>query len=186
MTLQYLQSHAAGILKLVPPFWGKPRIAAWLFGYLNEIQALEDAIWSFIVGIDVDTAERFALEGLAKIVGEKRRPASTDTLRVYVQARIAANKSDGTPGAIATVIALLSHGTVLVLSGNREIRVMQLTGPDPADFAAASALLDAACKGGVHGIWLPRSDTCCVRPGYGETPDDTRRRGFAPRINYYG
>lgn len=184
--LQHIQSHNAGILKLVPPLWGKPRIAAWLFGYLGEIQDLEDAIWSFVSGLDVDTCGRFALEGLARIVGETRRPASTDTLRVYVQARIAVNRSDGTPAKLAGVIALLTKGSVKVLSGRQEIRVLQITTPNPADVDAAVSMLDDACKGGVHAVWLTNAGVGgCARPGYGTTPDNSRRRGFVPRSDFH-
>jgi hypothetical protein len=185
--LQHLESHNAGILKLVPPLWGKPRIAAWLFGYLAEVQALEDAIWSYVSGLDVDTAGRFALEGLAKIVGEPRRPANTETLRTYVQARIAVNRSDGTPAALAAVLALLTHGAVAVFSGLHEIRVLQLTLPNPADVDAAVELLDDAAKGGVRAVWLTNAGAGgCARPGHGETPDNTRRRGLVPRSDYHG
>ncbi|MFA5401389.1 MAG: hypothetical protein WC359_13150 [Dehalococcoidia bacterium] len=187
--LQQNTTHmGAGLLKLVPPFWGKPRIAALLLGYLQEIQTLEDAIWSVATGLDVDTCGRFALEGLAKIVDEPRRPASTDTLRTLVKGRITVNKSDGTPDAIATVIALLTSGTVRVLDSLEEVRVLQLTLPNPDDIDAAVGLLDDACRGGVHVCWLTNAGTGgCARPNYGDTtPDNTRRRGLVPRSNYHG
>jgi hypothetical protein len=178
----------SGLLKLVPPFWGKPRIAALLLGYLQEVQTLEDAIWSVVTGLDADTCGRFALEGLAKIVGEPSRPASTDTLRTLVKGRIAVNKSDGTPSAIAAVIALLTSGTVQVIDSLEEVRVLQLTLPNPDDSDAAAGLLDDACDGGTKGCWLTNAGSGgCARPDYGDTtPDNTRRRGFVPRSNYHG
>lgn len=188
--MQYLNNHqATGLLKLVPPYWGKPRIAALLLGYLREVQALEDAIWSFVGGIDVETCARYALEGLAKIVGERARPANTETLRTLVRGRIAVNASDTTPPAIDAVIGVLTSGTVHVLDeGPREVRVLQLTTPNPDDPDAAADLLDAACAGGTKGCWITNAGAGgCARPGYGDaTPDRTRRRGLVPRSNYHG
>jgi hypothetical protein len=179
--------EGVGLLKLVPAFWGKPRIAALLLGYLQEVQALEDAIFSVLDGLDVDTCGRFALEGLAKIVGEPSRPENTDTLRILVKGRIAVNRSDGTPWPLARVIFSLTSGAVQVISGYDEFRVLQITLPDPVDADAAASLLDAAVQGGAKACWLTNAGAGgCARPGYGETPDSTRRRGTVPRSRYHG
>jgi len=176
-----------GLLKLCPVFWGLPRTAALLLGYLQEVQALEDAIFSYLDGIDVDTCGRFALEGLAKIVVETRRPASTDTLRIFVKGKIAVNHSDGTPDTLAAVILSLTAGTVQVIDGYDEFRVLQITLPDPVDADAAAELLDAAVQGGAKACWLTNAGAGgCARPGYGTAPDDTRRRGLVPRSDYHG
>jgi hypothetical protein len=186
--LQYETCHAgAGLLKLAPVFWGLPRTAALLLGYLIEVQELEDAIFSFLNGIDVDTCGRFALEGLAKIVGEKRRPENTDTLRIFVKGKITVNRSDGTPPALAAVILSLTSGEVQVIDGYDEFRVLQITPPDPVDADAAAEMLDAAVQGGAKACWLTNAGAGgCARPGYGTAPDDTRRRGFVPRSDYHG
>ena len=80
MALEQIQGHEpVGIVKLAPPFWGKPRIASWLVALLAEIQVLEDAIWSYLDGLDVDTCDRWVLEGLAK-----QRGREFDAITVYV------------------------------------------------------------------------------------------------------
>jgi hypothetical protein len=166
-----------GLLKLVPPYWGKPRIAALLLGYLNEVQALEDAIWTYLDGIDVDTCARFALEGLAAIVGESRRPADTEVLRIYVKARIAANRSDGTAIAIATLLAVLAADeTFIVHEGTDEVRVLQLTGESPAP-AASAAVLDETAQAGCRAVWL-ECDGRLVR--------GVHAHGSVPRSKFYG
>jgi hypothetical protein len=178
--------QGVGLLKLCPVFWGLPRTAALLLGYLQEVQDLEDAIFSYLDGIDVDTCGRFALEGLAKIVGETRRP-STDALRIFVKGKISANRSDGTPSALAAVILSLTSGAVQVIDGYDEFRVLQITLPDPVDADAAAELLDTSVQGGAKACWLTNAGSGgCARPSYGTTPDDTRRRGLVPRSDYHG
>lgn len=188
--LEHDQTHeGAGLLKLAPPFWGKPRIASILYAYLREVQALEDALWSYIAGLDVDTCGRWVLEGLAKIVGESRRPTSIDTLRTLVRGRVAVNASDGTPGAIARVISTLTAGTVQVLEIGEEIRVMQLDTLDPDDPDAAADLLDEACDGGAPSCWLTGCGTGSVRfPSYGDTSgaDDAVCFGTGTWSNHHG
>lgn len=194
MTFAKIETHEPdGILKLAPPFWGKPRIASWLIAHLAEVQALEDAIWSFIDGIDVDTAERFALEGLAKIVGEPTRPADDEELRMRIKARILVNRSDGTPAALAALIAALSDVTgtgtyeVHVLEFAEETRVLHYTNP-PYDTDVAAEMLDAAADAGNQTAWLTGCGTGAVMwPDYNDaSPDSTYRFGVGLWPDFHG
>lgn len=175
---QILDHEPRGVIKLAPPFWGKPRIASWLVAHLAEVQAVEDAIWSYLDGLDVDTCGRWVLEGLARIVGESSRPADTEALRVYVKGRILVNRSDGTPSMVAALIAGLTTGEVHVLEDAEEIRVLQYTTP-PADADVAAILLDDAVAGGKQSCWITGAGAgSWALPAYGDaTPDLTRRTG---------
>lgn len=139
-----------GLLKLAPDFWGKPRMAALLTGYLSEVQALEEGIFTFLNGIDVDTCGRFALIGLVKIVGEPSRP-ETEQLRALVKGRVIANKSSGTPADIVLVVEALTGSPGTLLEEDLAVRVLTVAAPAPA---AAAQVLDDACSADVSTAWL--------------------------------
>jgi hypothetical protein len=188
MALEHYEGHEpTGTVKLAPPFWGKPRVASWLVALLAEVQTLETAIWSYVSGLDVDTCNRWILEGFAKIVGEDRRPASTDTLRTYVKGRIAVNQSDGTPSAIARLIAAVaSAATVEVHEFDGHVRVLQTGGTEPDDPDAAAELLDEACAAAVSSCWVTDAGaTSFALPTTGET-DDARCMGTGTWSDYHG
>ena len=179
MTLEAIVDHVPrGVVKLAPPFWGKPRIASWLIALLTEVQTFETAAWSYISGLDLDTCERFVLEGLAKIVGETARPTDDEQLRMYVKGRIIVNRSDGTPQAVADVINALTSGEVHLIEDGEEIRVLQYDG-DPPDPDIAAELLDEACAAGKQSCWVTGCGTgSFALPDYGDpSPDLTRRLG---------
>jgi hypothetical protein len=187
MTLAQVETHEPrGLLKLAPPFWGLPRIASWLIAYLAEVQALEDAVWSYLDGLDVDTCERWVLERLASIVGETARPDDTEALRLYVKARILVNRSDGTPGAIAEVIQVLTDGEVHVLDHSEEVRVLQYTSP-PTDADVAAEILDDAVTAGKQSVWLTGCGDGSIRfPAYGAAGDASRRFGVGTWPAFHG
>lgn len=156
MTLEIERNHEAkGLLSLVPPMWGKPRIAAWLVSYLAEVQALEDALWTFLDGIDVDTCARFELVQLAALVGERTSPESTEVLRVRVKGRIAANRSSGTAADLCHVAEILA-GPGRFLQAAGVVRVLADPFDDLEQAQAAAALLQAAALGGVRAVWVER------------------------------
>lgn len=188
MTFAQITDHEpTGLFHLAPPFWGKPRIASWLLAYLAEVQAAEDAIWSYLDGIDVDTCERYALEGLARIVGEPTRPDDDEELRLRVKGRILVNQSDGTATSIAALIAALTTGEVHVLDDAEEIRVLQYD-TDPYDPDVAAEMLDEACAAGKESCWITGTGAgSWALPAYGDTdPDLTRRTGVGTWSNRHG
>jgi len=148
--LEHNNGHVGdGLLKLVPAYWGKPRISALLVGNLLEIQALEDALWTYLDGIDVDTCARLELEGLARIVGEPTRPTDTELLRTRVKGRILANHSDGTAVDICAMVVALAGGPGTLLEFDHEVKVITTTAPP-----GALELLDATAQGAVATSWL--------------------------------
>ena len=183
---QVLDHEPRGVIKLAPPFWGKPRIASWLVAHLAEVQAVEDAIWSYLNGLDVDTCGRWVLEGLAAIVGEPTRPADTEQLRLRVKGRILINHSDGTPASIAALIAALTAGEVHVLEHSEEVRVLQYTSP-PYDVDIAAEMLDDVCAASKQSTWLTGCGTGSIRfPAYGATGDDSVRFGVGTWPAFHG
>jgi len=137
-----------GLIKLVPPFWGKPRMASILVTLLEAVQGLHDQIWSVIDRWDVDTAPYLTLEWMAQIVGETSRPPTADGLRTLIKGRILANRSSGTMADLAELAAAL----FAAVAGAQEDRLsvaLFLTDPGVSDPDYAVGLFDEAAAGTV-------------------------------------
>ena len=107
MALAPITNHFnEGLMALIPPFWGKPRIAAWLQTYLDQVQDLEDAAWEVLNAYDIDTCDMPRLNVLAKIVGQPNLGWSLETFRSVVRGKIAANRSRGREDDLLNVLRL--------------------------------------------------------------------------------
>jgi hypothetical protein len=99
-----------GLSRLIEQYKNKPRIAALLTSYLDEVQLLSDAIWSVIVERLIDQAVGYQLTVLSRLVGEEVRLDDDERQRVLVRARIAVNSSRGRGDDILNVATLLFEG----------------------------------------------------------------------------
>lgn len=93
--------------KLLRRYENKPRFAALLDSYVQQIQDLEDAAWGVIASRDVDTADETRLDILGRLVGQPRRGATLEAYRLYVKTRILVNRSMGTAAEIVRIATLL-------------------------------------------------------------------------------
>lgn len=100
-----------GILNLAPPFWGKPRIAAILKSWLDEMQALENAIFDVLNKRLLDNAISAQLDVLGKIVGQPRGTSDDTLYRGLIRIRIQVNRS---LGEASDVYAFLRDFSTLV------------------------------------------------------------------------
>ena len=137
-----------GLLRLIAPFWGRPRMATILVTMLEGVQDLHDQIWTVIDRWDVDTAPYLTLSWLAKWVGETRRPATADALRTLVKGRIMANRSSGTFPDLYALSAALFAGSDFAIE-NRLSVAIYITDPGVSDPAYAVSLLDDAAMASV-------------------------------------
>lgn len=149
--------HAA-ILKLVPPFWGKPRVASLLRAMVNRVQELEDAGWEVMNAYDVDQADATRLAILGKIVGQINYGWSLETYRAVVRAKIRANQSRGLTDDLCEVIQIAtgSTGRVFVRSyAPATVFVWIEDGLDAAHLVALEFLLPKTRAAGVqqHFFW---------------------------------
>jgi hypothetical protein len=141
------------LVRLVGPMWGRPRIAALLQSYINEVQGVEDAAWSIIESRHVNSATGVHLDTLGKLVGVPRFTSDDDTYRNVVRAKIAANRSNGTTDALITVVRLAGDVTSPVLvshPGPATVRVELSEEVDDAGFAALVFILPRARAAGVR------------------------------------
>jgi hypothetical protein len=85
----------------------KPRLAALLASYTQEIQELEDAIWAVRIGRFLDNAVGAQLDVIGKLVGESREGRADNVYRVLITGKIRVNWSLGRPkDVIETVRAV--------------------------------------------------------------------------------
>lgn len=112
MTLERETQHVGkAITSLVPPFFGKPRIAALLAALVRRVQELEDDAWEVLEAFNVNTADAARLAVLGRVVGQPNLGWDLETYRAVVRARIATNRSHGRDGDIANVLRLITQST---------------------------------------------------------------------------
>ena len=92
---------------LLEQYRGKPRLDALLAAYTRQVQKLEDAIWSVILGRMLENAAGVQLDKIGKIVGQKRLGEPDVRYRMLIQVRIAINRSSGYPDEIINVARLV-------------------------------------------------------------------------------
>jgi hypothetical protein len=102
--------HAA-LVKLVGPFWGRPRIASLLLAMTRRVQELEDAAWEVLEIHHIDNADTARLNVLGRIVGQPRFWADDEIYRAVIRAKIAANKSRTLTDDLINVIHIATGST---------------------------------------------------------------------------
>jgi hypothetical protein len=111
MTLEHVSDHYdRAYVRLLEQYKDKPRFAALLKSYLDQIQELEDATWDVVEAHYVDTADLTRLKVLGRIVGQVYRGELVEDFRVMVRARIRINRSHGKQVDIIEVAQLLLDG----------------------------------------------------------------------------
>jgi hypothetical protein len=112
MALSPITRHfGEGVVKLIPAFWGKPRIAALLQSFLIPVQELEDVMWQVLAAYKINTADTARLDVLGKIVGQPRFWSNDETYRAVIRAKIRTNRSRGLTTDIVEVVSLVTGTT---------------------------------------------------------------------------
>jgi len=107
-----ITTHVADAKKrLLFQYQGKVKVEALLSAYFGEqIQDIENALWTLFGRLDIDTAEGVQLNGIGSIVGEDRQGKSDAEYRPYIRARIGINTSESDIEKILSVWSLLTAG----------------------------------------------------------------------------
>ena len=92
---------------LLEQYQGKPRLDALLAAYTRQVQKLEDAIWSVILGRMLENAVGVQLDKIGRIVGQKRLGEPDVRYRMLIQVRIAINRSSGYPDEVINIVRLV-------------------------------------------------------------------------------
>ncbi len=96
------------IVKLVAPYWGKPRIASLMLAMMNRVQELEDATWEVLEKYTLDGADDARLNVLGRVVGQPNLGWITETYRAVLRGKIRANRSRGLAIDIIEVCRLVT------------------------------------------------------------------------------
>lgn len=89
-------------------FKERPRFLAWLRSYLAGAQEAEDAVYEVILARLIDNAVGEQLRVLGTIVGEPPKGRADAIYRLFILARIKANRSRSFAGDILAVLEILT------------------------------------------------------------------------------
>lgn len=106
---QQLAHVAKGQSRLIRYFRvGKPRIAALLAAFTEQVQSFEDVLWSYYKDSrDLDTAGGVLLERLGAAVDEPRNQRTDDQYRAAIRVKVALLSSDGKTEQLLTIGRLM-------------------------------------------------------------------------------
>lgn len=152
------------LVKLVAPFWGKPRIASLLWALIRQTQILEDTIKEVGDAYTIDGADDARLAILGKVVGQSRLGAwSTETYRSVIRGRIRAARSHGRSDDIVEVLRLATGITDPIQVEHPGGATVVITLPENVDadtMVAVAFLLPKARAAGIaqHLVNPPPAD----------------------------
>lgn len=149
---------AIGVSKIAEQYKGKPRITMWILCFLQQVQYIEDAIAATVNVWDLETATGWRLDILGARVGQARIGSSEAVFRLFIRARIRANRSIGKIKDLIDVANLLigvglysyreSTGNVFV-----NVDPAVLTWATADELTAIQQMLQRAAPGGVR-VWF--------------------------------
>jgi hypothetical protein len=172
--------------RLIDRYKTKPRFAAWCASHVRQVQKVEDAIQGLLALLDVDNADAARLALLGKIVGQPLR-GTLDQFRLYIKARIAANRSLGRAPDVIRV-ALLLLGPVTYTEGACNIVVECDEAIGIRDPNASFEILDEVRAGGVglRLVYFESDPAATFELAAGSAYVTDPGRGLAPTDTSYG
>jgi len=143
---------AEGLATLIQEYKGKPRIAALLTAYLTQIQDLEDSFFELVLDRTLEASVGVQLDGLGSIVGQAREGRSDADYRLWIQARIRANRSNGYVSDLIVIALLVTTDNTIEINqyppASLHIIIGGILDEDPDQIAL---LLNGAIAAGVGG-----------------------------------
>lgn len=92
-------------------FRNLPNITAWADMIAAQAQDLEDAAQLLLTIVNIDDSVGAQLDVIGRVVGQIRAGASDAIYRLYLKARIIANRSSGTPEQLFSIMRALFGST---------------------------------------------------------------------------
>lgn len=153
MTIEHIEDHVAqAAASMISQYHDKPRMNAVLKAYVAGAQDAEDMLWDVMLSHLLDSATGDRLETVGKLVGQARKGSNDDQYRLYIEARIRVNRSNGKPQDIVALMQLLladyehEYRPMFPASVMIEARGLDLVTRDPEVLAE---LFCSAVAGGV-------------------------------------
>lgn len=163
--MDHITNHTARVrARIRQQFKGKANYDAFLNLMASPAQDIEDALYDLLTLRAIDTAEGDQLDNLGTIVGQERGGLDDDTYRLYLRARIGANKSNGTYTDLIRIARLILDGedVTVVLEPQYPASIVVNIGESPIEEDPATALigfLRDAKAGGVRILLEYLTDT---------------------------
>lgn len=98
------------LARVVEQFKTSPRLNALLSLFAERDQLVDDQFWELYTERWVDTATGVQLDALGGIVGQEREGRDDATFRLWISARVVANRSNGHPDDTLRILELISAG----------------------------------------------------------------------------
>jgi hypothetical protein len=138
--------------RLYEQFKYKPNFVAWAEMIARQVQDLEDATQALRTIISIDDSVGPQLDNLGRIIGQVRTGIDDATYRLYLRARIAANKSNGTAENIYRVFRALfgNIGFTIRQGGNKSFALTIRTPLTAAQVAVAVSFLRDSKEAGAR------------------------------------
>ena len=182
-----LDAVERALSRLAVQFRGLPNTEAIARIIGKQFQPIADAFADLYWKRSIDTGEGAQLDRIGRIVGEPRGGVDDETYRLYLRAKIRANKSSGGPDQIIAVFQAMfpaSPGAPLFIWGGGPASfTLRLEGLvlDPPAAAAAVFFLRFAELAGVRGVleWRTAADDATFifdgtpKQGFGDATDPT-------------
>lgn len=153
---------AEGLALLVQALRGKPVIEALLSTWLDQVQEIEDALWS-LYGLGIDDSSDAALDQLGEVLGHQRPDGLSDALyRRVLHAVVIALRSSGTgPDLLAAMRALVgSWGFTLSEVYPATVLLEPTDAPDVPTLSMLGVLRRVRSAGvGLQLVDVPTGDT---------------------------
>ena len=130
-------------------------ISKLLTAICTPIQDCENALQQLLTQRALDTAQGAQLDALGVIVGQPRNGLDDDTYRLYLRARIATNRSNGTTENLIQIVSLIVNDSTIKVTvtneGTATVRVAILsTAITDALAVVLNAFMQAAKSAGVR------------------------------------
>lgn len=121
---------ARGLALLSSKYSDKVLIRGLLTAYLKELQELEDATYSVILGLLIDNAIGFALDALGEILVESRRGRGDEPYRLAIRVAAAVARSRGRTEDLIAVLATAGATAIRVEDGGIAALRVECAGVD--------------------------------------------------------
>lgn len=133
---------------------GKVKIDKWVRLMAAQFQDLEDAAQSLPTIVNIDDSVGAQLDNLGRIVGQPRAVNDDASYRLYLKARIVANRSNGTAEDLYRVFRALfgALGYAIRNGGNKSFALTVLAPLTMAQQLAAISFLRDAKEAGARAI----------------------------------
>lgn len=109
MSITHITDHyELAVARLPEVYKDKPRFLAWLAAYCTKIQQVEDVLWEvFTERLLQNNPTGDLLAKLGRIVGQVNILGTDSSWRLFIQARILVNRSDGRRRTLTRVVRAL-------------------------------------------------------------------------------